>query len=114
MRTFSILVALACVALLFTNPGMNDFRKFAEERSEELLQDRLGDSALGRAASRFGSSLAKDLIPEITERKNYGLFSVYELGGSNQDDSDEKKDSDSWRFLGIAGQFFQLSGPEKQ
>jgi hypothetical protein len=111
MRTFSILVALACVALLFTNPDMDAFRAFAEERSEELLQDQLGDSALGRAASRFGSSLARDLVPQITERKNYGLFSVYQLGGIGEDKSD---DSNTWRFLGIAGHFFELNGPEKK
>lgn len=120
MRTLTILLALLCVGLLFTNPGMDKFRGFVESRSEELLSNEFGDSALGRAASRFGSSLARDLAPRITDRKNYGLFSIYTLGDSgdvvveNGDVTVERSDKrEPWRFLGIGGQFIQLSGPAK-
>ena len=113
MRTFIILLALVLVGLLLTNPDMEDFKVYAESRSEELLSDKLGDSALGRAASRFGSSLAGDLVPQITERKNYGLFSMYEIGGRGESDTNGAADGDSWRFVGIAGSFFQIEGPDK-
>lgn len=99
---------------------MDKFRGFVEDRSEELLSDQFGDSALGRAASRFGSSLARDLAPRITERKNYGLFSIYTLGdsgnvsvGDGNESVESSNQKDPWRFLGIGGQFIQLSGPAK-
>ncbi len=106
MRTFLVILILAAVALALTNPGMDRFKDFAEDRSEDILLQETGDNALGRFLANLGGSLAGSYVDRITERRNYLLFSTYTV------DLDRERQGDEWRFLGIAGQFLELQRPE--
>lgn len=100
MKKFLFFAAVVCGFFAYTNPGMDDFSQFAHDRSAEIIEDEVGDSAIGRAVARAGSSLARDFADDVTDRKNYFVFSTYAVG-----------DEPAWKFLGIAGRFVQLDGP---
>ncbi len=105
MKAFLFIAGLIAIGLAFTNPGMDDFREFAKEITQEAVEEEVGDSVLGRAFSEFGSSLAGDYVDRITTHKNYILYSTYELGNSENPD-------ENWRFLGIAGNIIKTHQPD--
>lgn len=105
MRTALVALLIVLIVLLIFNPNMDDFRIFAETQSERLLLDEAGDTALGRALSSLGGSLAGSYVDRITERNNYLFFSTYTIDlGEGEDDE--------WQFLGIAGMFFETDTPD--
>lgn len=104
MKAFLIVATILVVGLVVTNPGMDDFSEYASEYTERIVESEVGDNALGRAMARFGSSLAGDYVDRITTRKNYLLFSTYELGNSENED-------ENWRFVGIASNIFNTHQP---
>jgi len=107
MRIFIIfIVAVFLTALFVYNPEMDDFKGYIEGRSEELLQREIGDSALGRALSGLGSSLAGSYVDPITDRKNYYLFSTYAIGSRSEEEQEK-----AWVFLGVGGQFLEIQKP---
>ena len=106
MRTPILLAIIALVVLFLFNPEMEDFQVFAEAQSERLMLEQAGESALGRALSGLGASLVGSNIDRFTERQSYGVFSLYTLDFDGDDEHEEE-----WRFLGIAGQFFELERP---
>ena len=108
MRTSLALFLVLLAVLAFTNPGMDEFKDFAEAQSEQLLLRETGDTGLGRFLSRLGGSLAGSLVDRVTERANYGVASVYTI-----DLDPEVAEGDEWRFLGIAGQFLELERPDE-
>lgn len=106
-RLISLLVVVLLGVLVVTNPGMDAFSDFVAEQSERILQQETGDSPLGRALAGAGGGLAGSLVERVTERRTYLLFSTYTIDpGGTADDASE------WRFLGIAGRFFELESPE--
>ena len=106
MRTGLVVAVLAVIALAFFNPGMDEFRTFIRTQAEGMIQRETGDTALGRALSGVGGNLAGQYVDRITDRNNYFVFSTYtvDLDGNESEDED-------WRFLGIAGRFFELDRP---
>lgn len=108
MRTAIVVVILALLALYLFNPEMEDFKRFVETRSELLLERELGGGVLGEVLSGAGASLAGRYIDRVTDRDDYLFFSTYtiDLDGNENDAEDE-----AWRFLGIAGQFFEMQRP---
>ena len=106
MRTPILLAVIALVVLFLFNPEMDDFKMFAEAQSERLLLEQTGESALGRALSGLGASLLGSNIDRFTERRNYGVFSLYTIDLDGDDEQEEE-----WRFIGIAGQFLELERP---
>ena len=106
MRTPVLLALIALVVLFLLNPEMDDFQAFAERQSERLLLERAGESTLGQALSRFGAALLGGTVDRFTERRNYGVFSLYTIDLDGDDAREEE-----WRFLGIAGQFLELERP---
>ncbi len=102
MKKYFLFLLVALGFLAYTNPGMDDFAEFARDRSQEAIREEVGDSAIGRALAEFGSSLANDFADDLTERKNYVVCSVYQVGDGNE----------PWSFLGIAGRFVRLGGPK--
>ena len=101
-----IALVLLVIALLWLNPGMDEFREFVGERSEELLLNEAGDTAIGRALSTLGGSLAGSYVDRITEHNNYFLFSTYRIdldGGA--------ADEEEWAFLGVLGFFIETDAP---
>ena len=107
MRTALVALLIVLIALLIFNPDMDDFRLFAEEQSERLLLDEAGDTAFGRALSSLGGSLAGSYVDRITEYNNYLFFSIYTIDLDGADAEGEE-----WKFLGIAGMFFEREAPE--
>lgn len=108
MRTGVVVAMLAVIALAIFNPGMDDFRLFVTDRAEEMILQEAGDTALGRALSGAGGSLAGQYVDRITERHNYILFSTYTIDFDGRESEEER-----WRFLGLAGQFLELERPEE-
>lgn len=107
MRTGLVVLILAIIALTLFNPDMEDFQFFVETQTEELIRDQIGESPLSEALSELGSGLASDHVDEITERRNYFIFSTYTI-----DFDGETNRGGEWRFLGLAGQFLELERPE--
>jgi hypothetical protein len=107
MRTALVALIISVIALAWFNPGMDAFRLFVEEHSERILLNEAGDSAVGRALAGAGGALAGAYVDRVTERRNYAVFSIYTRDLDGDDEQDEE-----WRFLGIAGHFFELQQPE--
>lgn len=107
MRTFlSALLLLICVALVVlavTNPQMYDFQDFVEAQSEDLIQRRTGESALGNALAGAGSGIAATYVNRFADRTDYIVCSVYTI-----DPDGEENNAAEWRFLGIADRFIVL------
>lgn len=103
-RLFALVIAIGLVVLAISNPGMDDFKSFVEQRSEYLLRQETGDTALGRALSGAGSELAGAFVDRVSERENYLVCSIYTIDA-------DRDDAPDWRFLGLGGRFFQLKDP---
>lgn len=106
MRTPLLMAALALALLAVFNPDRDDFRAFIETRSEALLRGETGDTALGRVLSGAGSRLAGAYVEQATRRSNYVVFSLYTIDLDGAEGAAEE-----WRFLGIAGMFFETQRP---
>ena len=106
MRTPILLTLLAVAFLIIFNPDMEEFQDFVEAHSERIVQAELGDSAVARALSGAAGGLASRYIDRITERDNYFVFSIYTVDLDGAD-----ADAEEWRFLGVAGQFFETERP---
>ncbi len=107
MRLPLLMAALAAILLFLFNPDMEDFSVFAKEQSAVLMEDQLGGSALARMLAGAGSDLVGGAVARATERNNYFLFSTYTL-----DFDGDNREGNEWRFLGVAGMFFELDRPE--
>lgn len=106
MRTGLVVAILAVIALAFFNPGMDEFRTFIRTQAEGMIQQETGDTAVGRALSGLGGSLAGQYVDRVTDRNNYVVFSTYTIDLDGPESEDEDR-----RFLGIAGRFFELDRP---
>ncbi len=103
MRTLLLLI-LVVALLAISNPDKADFAEFAREQSAELMAQQT-DGVLGGALGRLSGDLIGAQVSRFVSRDNYIVGSVYTLdlpGGEDQD----------WRFLGVAGQFVELSRPD--
>ncbi len=88
MKNFLLVAVIIAAGLFFTNPGKEDFKEFIKEQAYEHAETKVEKAFLALAEGLFG------VISDAFVRKNYYLFSIYEL--------------DDTRFLGIAGHFFPL------
>ena len=100
------LIILGAGWLAYANPAIEDFQTFTKEQSQNYLENELGDNVVGRALAQAGSSIASDYVDQLVDRKNYVLFSVFEVGQNL--DENEREDEDSWKYLGIGGKFVKL------
>ncbi len=105
MRTLLLLI-LVVALLAISNPDKDDFAEFAREESAELMAGQT-DGVLGGALGRLGGDLIGSQVGRFVSRDNYLVASVYtlDLDGPNANAQD-------WRFLGVAGQFVELSRPD--
>ena len=106
MRTGIVVAILAVVSLAFFNPGMDEFRTFVKAHAEGMIQQETGDTALGRALSGAGASLAAQYVDRVTDRRNYFVFSTYTI-----DLDGDEAEAEEWKFLGLAGQFVEMDRP---
>jgi len=104
--TFLVVLLGTALALALTNPGPDDFQRFAEDQLEDVLVEQLGEEPLGRALAGAGSRFAGPLIRDATERENRLLFSRYTLtlGPSSTDEQ-------AWVFIGVGGRFVEWQRP---
>ncbi len=103
-----VLLILCAGGLVYTNPTIDDFSVFTKSQSQDYLEGELGDNVVGRALAQAGSSIAGEYIDQLVDRKNYVLFSVFDLG-ENREAADEDEDDSSWSYLGIGGKFIKIS-----
>ena len=100
-----IAVLAIFLALAVLNPDMRDFRDYVESKLADKLSEESGSDSIGR----FGAGAIAMLAEQVSERKNYFLFSIYTIDLNVSDGQQH-----NWQFLGAAGMFFQLRGPEHQ
>lgn len=106
IRKFSLLL-IALFALAFFNPTEDDFGDFVEARAGQFLSGELGSSRMGELLGDLGSGAARSLATSFAERRNFLIFSTYTLDLDGQEANENE-----WRFLGVAGRFFELHRPE--
>jgi hypothetical protein len=101
-----LFVALIAV-LATTNPDEDAFGEFAEDIVAEEIGTRAEDLPAGGLLGELGGIAAGQLVRRYADRDNYVVASVYtlDLDGRAREEGD-------WRFLGIAGMFFELQRPE--
>ncbi len=107
MRTLLLALTIIVIALAVFNPGMDKFEAFVRNRTELAIQEETGDTMLGRALSGAGAAIAEEYVSRVTDRKNYYVFSTYTIDLDSRSGQEQR-----WKFLGIAGQFFELESPE--
>lgn len=100
-RAIPILIVLLA-GLYFFNPTREDFKQFVEDRLEEKMQEEGIEGELGDLLSGGASKLAAGVVDKMTERKDFLLFSIYEIPMSDEE----------YKYLGIFKIFIPLQ--EKQ
>jgi hypothetical protein len=101
-----LLVALV-VVLAFTNPGPEAFGEFAEDVAGERIGSVAEGLPAGGLLGELGGLAAGQIVRRYADRDNYLVASVYTL-----DLDGRAREAEDWRFLGIAGMFFELQRPE--
>ncbi|SFI42288.1 protein of unknown function [Collimonas sp. OK307] len=102
MKLSSTIVVLSIVGLLaFTNPKLDSYEQYIHQLITQEANKR--DDVTRTLGTLFGG-VASSLITSSTVRNNYVLFSTYDsnLGGRHL------------KFLGILGNFFQLTAQKSQ
>lgn len=109
--TLPVVVVLGLAAVLYAiNPTPEEFESYVEKRVEQRMSENGENSnRLGRLLTEMGSSIVGSLAVRVSERTNYQIFSIYTVDIGGDGDPDE-----AWKFLGIAGQFLELSGPDSE
>jgi hypothetical protein len=107
MRTGVVVAVLALIALSFFNPTMDDFRIFVREHTQTTISQQTGGGPLGDVLAQWGGRFAGENVDRITNRTNYIVFSTYTVDFDGEDRSENE-----WRFIGIAGHFFETQRPE--
>lgn len=105
LRTLGLILAIALFMLAALNPGMAAFETYVENRSEQIIRQETGDTALGRVLSGAGAGVASAFAKEFSSRSNYLIFSIYTL-------DIDRDGTDDYEFLGIARQFIELDAPD--
>lgn len=108
----TLVLALVGFVLNLTNPSQNDFIDFASEEVKKKypeLDFKSEQSANGieKLVAGFGNMMITNFLTEATTRKDYWLFSVYELNLKAARDFGVPVKN--MKILGIAGQFIPLS-----
>ena len=98
---FAVIVG---AGLAFTNPEKSEFVQFLNKQIIKSMDEKTPD--LGKEGKTFASGLMAIAIDKTTERKDYFVFSVYNVDTSvfrlfNNDVPDLK-------FLGIGSQFIPM------
>lgn len=106
MKTLIVVLVIVAALLAFTNPDEQDFRDHTERVIANELATSTPNIPGGDILGRVGGMVAGELAADAFTRKNYFLFSIYEL-----DLNARNMAVDKWRFLGIGTQFFELDRP---
>lgn len=103
MKWFYTLLFICLGVLFFTNPDIDDFRSYVKEESRRMIQEGVTAPGLGDVLSDAGSQIAETFVDNVTKRKEYYLFSTYEIDLTPRNGSDKP-----FRFVGVGGTFINL------
>jgi len=104
--SYFIVIVLAVIVLVVTNPSKQDFQVFIRNQiAEKINQDESINS--NPLAKGIVSGLGSFIVNSISEEKSYGLFSIHTLDFSFL--SYFGQDAKRMSFLGILGNFIPLN-----
>lgn len=106
MKKLLLLLISGAVLAVF-NPGMSEFQSFVEERAAQRIEEKTGGGAIGRALAGAGAGFLGANVGSATDRTSYLVCSTYSV----DPDGDGAAE---WHFLGIAGQFVEVSAPDSE
>ena len=107
-----LVVAILGFALNVTNPTKNDFVDFATAEIKKKYPDlnfkaEPNSSGIEKMIAGFGNMMITSYLNESTTRKDYWLFSIYELDMKLA--RDFGAEAKNMKVLGVAGNFIPLS-----
>ena len=105
---FTIMSIVVLGTLALFNPSQDDFERYAQQRAQSIVSDQVRESTgfIGEMGASLMGTLVRKVAEGATERRNYGIASVYEI-----DLNGSRSGGGEWRYLGIGGQFFELERP---
>lgn len=96
------IIILLLAGLYFLNPNRDDFKSFVQDRLHEEIEKSGNDSEISDFLEGSASTLAAGVVERMTERKDFLLFSIYEIPMADKD----------YKYLGVCKLFIPLQ--EKQ
>jgi biotin-(acetyl-CoA carboxylase) ligase len=107
-----VLLLIIGFGLNVTNPSKNEFIDFASAQIKKKYPDldfnaKLNGSGLEKMIAGFGNMIITNFLNEATTRKDYVMFSIYELDMKMA--RDFGVEAKNMKILGIAGNFFPLT-----
>ena len=108
-----VVVFFLGVALNAFNPSKADFVEFAAVQVKKKypnlnFQESAAGSGIERILAGFGNMMVTNYLNEYTTRKDYIVFSIYELDMRFARDFGIQ--ANNMKVLGVVGQFVPLSG----
>ncbi len=108
-----VVVFFLGVALNASNPSKAEFVEFAAVQVKKKypnlnFQESAGGSGIERILAGFGNMMVTNYLNEYTTRKDYIVFSIYELDMRVARDFGIQ--ANNMKVLGVVGQFVPLSG----
>ena len=110
-----ILIGTLLLILWWTNPDETQFSDFLADEVSEIAGDA-GEEAggamnfltqrLGREIGDLAGQALGRQASGMFERESYGVASTYEL------DLNGRASGGTWKFVGVAGQFFPIEKPD--
>ena len=105
IRNLLILAVLMGGALYLTNPDQEAFAAFLQEYVQtELADDTPGETEIGKAFRKGLGQVAGAVGSQMAQREALTVASVYTIDIAGN----------TYRFLGVAGQFVQIERVELQ
>jgi len=105
IRNLVLLALLVGAALYFTNPDQDAFAEFLQEYVQaELADDKPGETEIGQAFRKGLGQIAGAVGSQLAQREDWTVASMYTVDIAGN----------TYRFLGIAGQFVQIESVELQ
>lgn len=98
MKRHLLILALMLAALFVTNPERDDFSTFVADHLMDAIGKNIGALTERESWGDQKVQLAEGIAEHMTERKNFLLFSLYEIPVVDGD----------YRYLGIGTQFIPL------
>ena len=104
MKNLIILIIVVATGLFLTKPSDADFNAYAEQYIENRIsKNKKNTSKIESVLSGIVAEIGGKLIAEVTQKKDYYLFTIYEV----------KLDKEEpYKFVGIAKNFLPLQAEE--
>ena len=107
-----LLIALLCIGLNVTNPSKTDFIEFASTHIKKKYPDlnfkpESNATDLEKIISGLGNTMITNFLNEGTTRKDYVVFSIYELDMKLA--RDFGVETKNIKVLGVSGNFIPLT-----